>query len=443
MQITLTFLGIISFILQVTSFPPSDAMLFPRYVFKKVAHLITDASLIVRVAFAQNIALLAETALRFLDVGHSVALYEAVVGRNSRDGSGRDDKAGASTAIFSEETANLLGKQTTSMEDITTSSSNVESPDATTTTIKSSYDSDLAALHEVVMRWVIHITTDTSDHSSQSKQALLRDLPRLCNFFGAEYSFQILPILLAFLNDRQNWQLRAALCRHLPSVCVSVGRAATEQFVIPCIETALNDDVEQVVSEALQCLATLVSLSLLTRVSLLGTEITETLTSTNESPVRLHRKKQGVIRRCGPLLLHPSRVVRTSAVSLVFASGQVLGDTDTEVFINQLLRPYLQYKPTFESIAHLNACLKTPSLQKGPSVTLRELKGIDLEIEVLNKLAKSLSVPSQRYSELVSKNSFKWFEPFHLAAAKDPKLSASFLLGYISLQKGEFLPFLH
>ena len=44
----------------VTIFPPSDASLFPRYVFKKVAHLITDSSLIVRVAFAQNIALLAE-----------------------------------------------------------------------------------------------------------------------------------------------------------------------------------------------------------------------------------------------------------------------------------------------------------------------------------------------------------------------------------------------
>ncbi|KAL7528126.1 hypothetical protein ACHAXR_005254, partial [Thalassiosira sp. AJA248-18] len=313
----------------VTTFPPSDAMLFPRYVFKKVAHLIADASLIVRVAFAQNIAKIAETALRFLDVGHSVSLYEAIAGRNSRDGSNHG-KAGMSSAIFSEEAANLLGKQSNTSEDIPESSSSADSPDTTTTTIRSSYDSDLAVLHEVVFRWVIHITTDTSDHSSQSKQALLRGLPRLCNFFGVEYSFQILPILLAFLNDRQNWQLRAALCRHLPSVCVSVGRAATEQFVIPCIETALNDSVEQVVSEALSCLTTLVSLSLLTRISLLGTEIAGTLPSPNESPTRSRRKKQGVIRKCGPLLLHPSRVVRSNAACLVLMSWKVLGDTDAE-----------------------------------------------------------------------------------------------------------------
>ena len=91
----------------VTTFPPSDASIFPRYVFKKVAHLVTDASLIVRVAFAQNIALLAETALRFLDVGHSVSLYEAVAGRHSRDGNSYDD-SGSSAAIFSESTSSTI-----------------------------------------------------------------------------------------------------------------------------------------------------------------------------------------------------------------------------------------------------------------------------------------------------------------------------------------------
>ena len=177
--------------------------------------MITDPSLVVRVAFAQNIALLAETARRFLDVGHSVSLYEAVAGKHSR-ADGNDKATPTSTAIFSEDAANLLGKDS-SAEKIPASSSNIDSSDTATTIIKSSYDSDIAVLHEVVFRWVIHITTDTSDHSSQSKQALLNGLSRLCNFFGAEYSFQILPIILAFLNDRKDWQLRAALCRHLPS----------------------------------------------------------------------------------------------------------------------------------------------------------------------------------------------------------------------------------
>ena len=417
-------------------------MIFPQYVFKKVAHLITDASLIVRVAFAQNIALLAETALRFLDVGHSVSLYEAVAGRRSRDGN-RDGNV--STALFSEEAASLLGKQSNASDDIPASSSKAEaSDDVTTTIINSTYDSDLAVLHEVVFRWVIHITTDTSDHSCQSKQALLSGLPLLCNFFGADYSFQILPILLAFLNDRQNWQLRAALCRHLPSVCVSVGRAATEQFVIPCIETALNDSVEQVISEALQCLTTLVSLSLLTRISLLGTEVAGLTPSANESQSRSRQKKQGVIRKCGPLLLHQSQVVRSNASHLVLMSWKVLGDTDAEVFINHLLRPYLNYRPTFESMAQLKACLKAPSSDLDRSLKTRGNdivnSNIDAEIEISAKIASQLSVPSQKASELASKGSFKWYEPLHLAAAKDAALSAAFFsLGFACLQKGQFL----
>ena len=200
-----------------TTFPPSDASIFPRYVFKKIAHLITDSSLIVRVAFAQNIALLAETARRFLDVGHAVRLYEVVAGRHSRDTLSPNDSSGRLPALFPEAAANLLGKQIVGSGDSAPPSSHLDSPDATTTMVTSSYDTDLAVLHEVVFRWVVHITTDTSDHSSQSKQALLRGLPRLCNFFGVEYSFQILPIILAFLNDRKDWQLRSALCRHLPS----------------------------------------------------------------------------------------------------------------------------------------------------------------------------------------------------------------------------------
>jgi phosphoinositide-3-kinase regulatory subunit 4 len=200
----------------VTTFPPSDASIFPRYVFKKVAHLITDSSLFVRVAFAQNIALLAETARRFLDVGHAVRLYEAVAGRHSREGSSPNDSSGRSP-VFPEAAANLLGRKNVDSGDTTSAASIIGLPDNNTTMITNSYDSDLAVLHEVVFRWVMHITTDNSDHSSQSKQALLRGLPRLCNFFGSEHAFQILPIILAFLNDRKDWQLRAALCRHLPS----------------------------------------------------------------------------------------------------------------------------------------------------------------------------------------------------------------------------------
>jgi phosphoinositide-3-kinase regulatory subunit 4 len=422
----------------VTSFPPSDAQIFPKYVFKKVAHLITDASLIVRVAFAKNIAILAETALRFLDLGHSVSLYEAVAGRQSLDSSGtKEGKTRTKSAIFSEEAASLLNKQKNTFE----TSASTDQRDATTVTIRNTYDSDLAALHEVVFRWVIHITTDTSDHSSQSKQALLSDLPRLCNFFRAEYSFQLLPIILAFLNDRKDWQLRAALCRHLPSVCVSVGRAATEQFVIPCIETALNDEVEKVIIEALNCLSTLISLSLLTRVTLLGNELAGHSPQRNESPRRSRRKKQGVVKKCASLLVNSSPIVRKYAAALVITSWNILDETDAEVFLNMLLRPYLRYKPmSFDSISHLFACLKPPHPKKNITTdALTAQSNIDLEIEISAKLASILSVPNQQSVELVSACAPKFYEAMMRASLENQALSASFLsLGFVALRQGKF-----
>lgn len=424
-----------SVLTMVRTFPPSDAQLFPRYVFKKVAHLITDAALIVRVAFARNIATLAEASLRFLDIGHAVSLYDAVSGTVSRDGHANEEDR---IPVFSEDTANLLGAGV-SPEKKTHSDESLED-DTTTVLIRNTYDADLAVLHEVVLRWVVHITTDTSDHSSQSKQALLDDLQRLCNFFGAEQSFQILPQILAFFNDRKDWQLRASLCRHLPTICVVVGRAATEQFVVPCIESALNDDEEQVVNEALVCLTTLISTTLLTRTSLMGTEAQPASLHTDGRP---RREKQGVIRKSAALLLHPLDSVRQNAACFIYFCWNHLSDTDTNAFAAQILQPYLQYNPSFESVHHLVSCLKAPtmSLDHASSKSAKTSSIIiDGEIEYSLKLARSLSVPSQWFNEAALPSLPSWYETLQNAHGTNPSLTDPyFSLGIKAFEQGENL----
>lgn len=419
-----------SVLTMVKTFPPSDAQLFPRYVFKKVAHLITDASLIVRVAFARNIAALSETSLRFLDIGHSVSLYDAAVA--SQDG--HADHHGVKAPVFTEDSASLLGTDApTANKDQVSSNTGVDN----TTLFRNTYDSDLAMLHEVVLRWVVHITTDSSDHSSQSKQALLNDLPRLCNFFGADYSFQILPQILAFLNDRKDWQLRASLCLHLPMICVVVGRAATEQFVVPCVESALNDDEERVVNEALVCLSTLVSSSLLTRTSLLGSEVSP---PSNHSDERPRREKPGVIKKAAALLLHPSETVRQNTAAFIFFSFKQLGGTDIHAFSSRILYPYLQYNPSFESVRHLVSCLKAPTTTLGPTgvMTSRKASIVNVEIEFTQKLARSLYVPSQWFSEQKFPYLPTWYQSLQRVAQMDPILNdPHFSLGIRAIEQGK------
>jgi phosphoinositide-3-kinase, regulatory subunit 4 len=261
----------------VGSFPPSDSKVFPQYIFKRVAHLATDPSLVVRLSFAKYVATLAETSHRFLDISHAVRLYEAVGGSVANQGGaserGREE---SSDIVFGDDVANLLNpagdsdQNPKSLKPIDSSASDVVTG-AGKTLISSTYNSELGALHETVSRWVVHITTDVSEHSSPAKRALLADMARLCTFFGLDGVMAfLLPQVLSFLNDRKDWLLRATLFKNLTSVCQFIGRAATEHFVLPILETGLADTNEVVISRALQCLSELLQNGLLSRGSMLG-----------------------------------------------------------------------------------------------------------------------------------------------------------------------------
>lgn len=52
----------------IKSIPRSDANIFPEYILQSLAWLTQDTEVIVRIAYAENIASLAETALKFLEM---------------------------------------------------------------------------------------------------------------------------------------------------------------------------------------------------------------------------------------------------------------------------------------------------------------------------------------------------------------------------------------
>lgn len=334
----------------VETFPPSDSKVFPQYVFKRVAHMTTDPSLVVRLAFARSVAVLAETAHRFLDISHAVRLYEAVGGSGGgASGPGSTDasfKDSAPNAVFGDDIAKLLddppsdvrGKKYAGFLARTDSAidSNSDIGGAGKTLISSTYNSEVGALHETVSRWVVHITTDLSEHSSPVKRVLLEDMARLCNFFGLDGVMAfILPQLLSFLNDRKDWQLRASLFDHLQSVCQYIGRAATEHFVLPCLETALVDNEEVVISRALYCLSQLLRVGLLSRAALLGAR-----------GYQGSEESSGLLKKYGALLLHPSSDIRYYAIATVNALCESVGPLDVEVFVVPIIRPYLRFQPS-------------------------------------------------------------------------------------------------
>jgi phosphoinositide-3-kinase regulatory subunit 4 len=346
----------------IKSFPPSDSQIFPQYIFKRVAHLISDPSLVARLSFAQCIARLAETAQRFLDISHAVRLYEAVSsGTKSTEDSVRLSQN--QEAVFDDEVHKLLcddprTSSRRSLIDTHEEADGTETVSDTTagkTLISNSYSTDLSNLQETVSRWVVQLTTDQSSQSSLSKRAILHELGRLCDFFGLEgVTAFILPQILAFLNEKKDWELRQALFDHLPSVCCVIGCAGTEEFVLPCVEIGLVDAEERVISSALCCLCDLVRAGLLTRGTILGVGTVRD-EAQNDFPCLLDKY--------GVLLLHPSREIRSSAIKAFSAMCEILGPLDTDVFVIPILGRFFRSTPSARAlctIAGMDLSLDTP-----------------------------------------------------------------------------------
>ena len=351
-------INVLTTILSMTeSFPPSDAQIFPKYIFKRLSHLLVDPVLMVRISFVENLASLAETSMRFLYTCHVIKMYEVVNGDgNKSDKKNESDpikKAMSSVeSAFDDEAAKLLGspvKKTATKGRSSTErkedTENCQDDPISSVLMENTYDGDLLNLQEIVARWVITITTDTSEHASVINESLLKDIGRLCTFFGHDGVMTcILPQILAFLNNRKDWQLRAALCQHLSHVCAVVGRAATEQFVVPCVETALVDEEDLVINNALTCLGSLVEMGLLTRAVLLGKSGPDIRSRTIElQPKDKTISNPGIIQKYSALLIHPSECVRYAAAVFFSSCCRSMGFPDDEVFVLPLIRPFLRY----------------------------------------------------------------------------------------------------
>ncbi|GAX27287.1 phosphoinositide-3-kinase, regulatory subunit 4 [Fistulifera solaris] len=330
----------------IKSFPPSDSQIFPQYIFKRVAHLISDPSLVARLSFAQCIARLAETAQRFLDISHAVRLYEAVSsGTKSSEDSVRLFQN--QEAVFDDKVHKLLcdDPSTSSRRSVINEADGTEMTSDTTvgkSLISNSYSTDLSHLQETVSRWVVQLTTDQSSQSSLSKRAILHDLGRLCDFFGLEgVTAFILPQILAFLNEKKDWELRQALFDHLPSVCCVIGCAATEEFVLPCVEIGLVDAEERVICSALCCLCDLVRAGLLTRGTILGV---------NSIKDKAQNSFPCLLDKYGILLLHPSQEIRSNAIKAFSAMCEILGPIDTAVFVMPILGRFFRFTPSAQAL---------------------------------------------------------------------------------------------
>lgn len=197
--------------------PRNDVNIYPEYILPGIAHLAQDDATIVRLAYAENIAHLAESALRFLELV-------------------QENNVNTEQDLSGEEPEEILHPN-------------------------ENYDSELQALHEMVQQKVV---TLLSDSENIVKQSLMENgITRLCVFFGRQKANDVLlSHMITFLNDKNDWHLRGAFFDSIVGVAAYVGWQSSS-ILKPLLQQGLSDTEEFVIYKALNSLTCMCQLGLL------------------------------------------------------------------------------------------------------------------------------------------------------------------------------------
>ncbi|RCH97242.1 Serine/threonine-protein kinase, partial [Rhizopus stolonifer] len=204
----------------VESISPINARIFPEYIIPSIRPFSTDPDVLVRSTYASCIALLAETALRFLEM----------------------------TQLLKAD--HVYPLQDTDSEDLD---------------FESAYDSSLQDLQAVIQEQATILLIDSE---SAVKRALLTNITCLCVFFGRQKANDVLlSHMITYLNDK-DWMLRSAFFESIKGVGTFVGAKSLEEYILPLMIQALTDAEEFVVEKVLNSLTSLADLGLFPKMKL-------------------------------------------------------------------------------------------------------------------------------------------------------------------------------
>ncbi|KAL1939405.1 hypothetical protein VTO73DRAFT_9961 [Trametes versicolor] len=200
----------------VTVITPSNAAIFPEYIIPAIGHLVRDPEVLVRCMYAQIIVPLADTAVRYLEMGQALKAHGTY-------------KLSPDTQEYDEAHFEV------------------------------SYDASMNDLQNSIQE---HLSTLLVDPSSVVKRAVLHNISSLCIFLGRQKTNDVLlSHMITYLNDR-DWLLRYAFFDSIVDVAACAGGRSLEEYILPLMIQALSDVEETVVAKVLASLTNLCELGL-------------------------------------------------------------------------------------------------------------------------------------------------------------------------------------
>lgn len=186
-------------------------------------------------------------------------------------------------------------------------------------------------------------------------------LEGLCSYFGRVKSHDILlSHLITFLNDKDDWHLRAAFFRCVPGVASFIGWHAAP-LLIPLLKQGLSDVEEFVMRQAL------ITIKSLTEINYFG-----------------HRFLLDLLEEVLPFVIHPNLWLRNASVGVITSIKVNLSEVDLHCHVIPRLKVYLN--PTFSSIWGLNEVAISSKIRKPLERQVYEscskAKGVLLEVTI-------------------------------------------------------------
>ncbi|KAI6038614.1 hypothetical protein EDC04DRAFT_2896147 [Pisolithus marmoratus] len=204
-------------LMKVSVITPSNASIFPEYIIPNIRYLVQDPEVFVRATYAQCISPLAETALRYLEMGQALKAHGVAPGFNN------------------------------------------ERREYDEMHFEVSYDASLYDLHLAIQE---HLSALLMDPSPVVKRAVLHNISSLCIFLGRQKTNDVvLSHMITYLNDR-DWSLRHAFFESIVDVAACAGGKSLEEYILPLMVQALSDVEESVVARVLSALTSLCELGL-------------------------------------------------------------------------------------------------------------------------------------------------------------------------------------
>ncbi|KAI0729483.1 hypothetical protein C8Q72DRAFT_307334 [Fomitopsis betulina] len=200
----------------VTVITPSNAAIFPEYIIPAVSHLIRDPEVSVRCMYAQCIVSLADTAVRYLEMGQALKAHGSY-------------KLSPDTQEYDEAHFEV------------------------------SYDASMQELQNSIQE---HLAALLVDPSSVVKRAVLHNISSLCIFLGRQKTNDVLlSHMITYLNDR-DWLLRYAFFDCIVDVAACGEGRSLEEYILPLMIQSLSDVEGAVVAKVLAASTSLCELGL-------------------------------------------------------------------------------------------------------------------------------------------------------------------------------------